>query len=197
MSKLLVVAAAAALVLEACGRRNDSIHREMKSKDADSGIQSSTVSSTESSGQQSKTSSESAVQQAWASSSGLVGNAASSANLPSGLKLGGASGNSCYQDERAMAAGKAQLSDGSTISFVAASNGFKVWKDDASSKILKASGLFQGKDDWQKKLQPSGFGATSDYFTDFAGIAGRACPEMTVYLLTSQKILYGRLVRAT
>jgi hypothetical protein len=41
MSKLLVVAAAAALVLEACGRRNDSIHREMKSKDADSGIQSS------------------------------------------------------------------------------------------------------------------------------------------------------------
>ena len=161
MSKLLVIAAAAGLVLNACGRRNDSVHRDLKSKDAATEIQSAAVSSTDSSGQQSETSSESAAREAGSSTSSPVGNTASnstatsSANLPSGLKLCGAPGNSCYQDDKAMAAGKAQLSDGSTISLVAASNGFKVWKDDASSKILKASGLFQGKDDWQKKLQPS------------------------------------------
>lgn len=85
--------------------------------------------------------------------------------------------NSCYDNLTAMSAGQARLVDGTKIVLTEATVGFKVWRDLASNKILKASGLYQQSGDWQKKLQKSGYGYDGD-FLDYKILAGRACPEM-------------------
>jgi hypothetical protein len=76
-----------------------------------------------------------------------------------------------------MAAGHARLKDGAKISLVATVSGFKVWKDDSSDKIIKASGLYSTAGDWQRKLKKYG-SDYDDYFLGYNSLAGRACPEM-------------------
>lgn len=91
----------------------------------------------------------------------------------------GSLGDSCYDDTVAMSAGFACLSDGTQIDYVSSGSGsgFKVWKDHDTDLILKATGFWNGPNDWQRRLSRSGKTADSaNYFTTAPEIAGRACP---------------------
>jgi hypothetical protein len=93
-----------------------------------------------------------------------------------GYILCGDAGNSCYENSPAQTVGRACLSDGTQIEYLENINGFKIWKDSASDKILKATGFWGSPSDWQKTLNRAGTGFTSTYFTSYSSLAGRTCP---------------------
>lgn len=86
----------------------------------------------------------------------------------------------------------ATLWDGTKIERVVTAGtmttGFKAWKKLDGGQLLKASGRFTVKDDWQVKLVPSGRGHTTaeDYFTSTSLIDDRVCPA-SVYLDDNHK----------
>jgi alpha-tubulin suppressor-like RCC1 family protein len=95
----------------------------------------------------------------------------------------GTTGNGCYDNQAAIAAGHACLIDGTQVDYVNAGKGsapglqpFKIWKDHSSSKVLKATGHWESQTDWQKTLSRSGLEFTSTPFTNYTIISGRVCP---------------------
>lgn len=94
----------------------------------------------------------------------------------------GNSGNGCYDNLPAKAAGAALLPDGTTAIEYVEVNGpgtFKVWREQGGNRILNANGLWSSADDWQETLTRNGrmfTGADLSSTTVLAGIAGRACP---------------------
>lgn len=112
---------------------------------------------------------------------------------------GDVAGKGCYDNAAANAAGEALLQDNTMIQYVKANpacsgtNCFMVWKDTASSRILRANGMWSSADDWQKKLVRSGTSYSTSLLTDFSSIAGRACPT-NVFVSTSNKTSTGQCV---
>lgn len=55
---------------------------------------------------------------------------------------------------------------------------FKVWKEKGGNRILKANGIWNGDNDWQRKLDRPGLQFSQDYFQDSIDIttlSGRSC----------------------
>jgi hypothetical protein len=96
----------------------------------------------------------------------------------------GLSGNSCYDNATALNAEKACLTGKRPIELVAASGGFKVWREKNGTRILKPDGLWASDADWQKNLNRAGTAHTASSFTAVSSIAGRACPP-SVFLSPS------------
>ena len=108
----------------------------------------------------------------------------------------GDSGDGCYDDNSALNLGFAIVTDGNQNSpnptFIEYRNAdtnctggscFKVWGQVGANSILNASGLWTngGISDWQRKLNPSGVGSSSDYIlaADIEKLEGRVCPGKT------------------
>jgi hypothetical protein len=85
----------------------------------------------------------------------------------------GDSGNSCYNDQKALDAGFTVTVSEKVLTAVALADGLKIWKELGGSRILKASGL----DEWQMQLNPDGKGFSALPFTNMQQIAGRVCPK--------------------
>jgi hypothetical protein len=91
----------------------------------------------------------------------------------------GNAGNGCYDNTAAMAAGTACLADNTPIDLVDTGKGFSVWREKYGTRILRATGLWASRQDWQRALNRRGTGFASTFLTDIATIAGRACPIHT------------------
>ncbi len=97
----------------------------------------------------------------------------------------GGAGDNCYDDTAAITAGTAMTPLGKNLVYVDNGNGFMVWKDAGSSKILRANGL----DEWAMKLNldGKGFQGAGNEFTDYTSLAGRKCPP-SVYIDDGNKV---------
>ncbi|NBV42877.1 hypothetical protein EBR96_08950, partial [bacterium] len=88
-------------------------------------------------------------------------------------------GNSCYDNSMVKAARNAYVGDGQAIEYVPADSSrlyqFLVWKEKDGSRVLKASGLWNGSNDWQKQLDPPGVKFFADDFNNIGILAGRSC----------------------
>jgi hypothetical protein len=89
----------------------------------------------------------------------------------------GQANNSCYKNNWLISQKKAYLSGGEEVEYVPAGfSGFNLWREKGGNAILKATGLWNGDNDWQKELSPSGLGFSAINFVDFGTIGGRTCP---------------------
>jgi fibronectin type 3 domain-containing protein len=89
----------------------------------------------------------------------------------------GQANNSCYKNNWLMAQQKAYLGGGEEIEYApVGAYGFNLWREKGGNAILKATGIWNGDNDWQKELSPSGLGFSPVNFVDFGTIGGRACP---------------------
>lgn len=102
----------------------------------------------------------------------------------------GNAGNSCYDHPGAFLGNTMRIADTGTLielkpadpNCVEASNCFKIWKEKEGNRIINSTGFWSSIDSsmqWQKKLNPSGDGWSSDYFTypiNTQKIENRACP---------------------
>ncbi|NDC75920.1 hypothetical protein EBZ70_11740, partial [bacterium] len=106
----------------------------------------------------------------------------------------GNTGNGCYDNTAAMAAGTACLVNDMPIELANAAGTFKVWREVGGSRILSASGLWASDADWQRALTRQGSAFSPNYLTNISTIAGRACPTFTFLdrdnVLTRDRCLY-------
>lgn len=84
----------------------------------------------------------------------------------------GNSGNLCYDNATAIAAGSAKTPSGKYLTYVVSSGSFKVWREESGSRILKAD----GSDNWALQLNGDGLSFSATDFTYITKIIGRKCP---------------------
>lgn len=114
-------------------------------------------------------------------------------------KCGYAGVPSCYDPDFVAAHNSACLKNGVQIDYTPAGSsiGFKVWKENGGGlRILRASGLWEGPGDWQRKLDRTGRAFSAEFLTDETLLAGRVNPS-NVFLNDNNKTARGQWVYYT
>ena len=108
-------------------------------------------------------------------------------------KCGYAGVPSCYDPTFVANHSSACLKNGVQIDYVFANgtSGFKVWKESGMNHFLRASGLWEGPNDWQKTLDRKGRGFTTALLADSSNIEGRVSPTH-VFLNDGNKTATGQ-----
>jgi hypothetical protein len=109
-------------------------------------------------------------------------------------KCGYAGVPSCYDPTFVASNSSACLKNGVQIDYFFANgtSGFKVWKASGGvNRFLRASGLWEGPNDWQKTLDRKGRGFTTAFLADSFNIEGRVSPTH-VFLNDGNKTATGQ-----
>lgn len=104
---------------------------------------------------------------------------------------GGAS-DYCYNSSNAMTVGYAVTPGGKALQYVPTKEGFSVWKEVGSNRVLQAD----GSDNWQMKLNLNGKGRSATAFTAWQDLTGRVCPT-NVYIDDANKFTTGNCLYYT